>query len=169
MYKDIPWNLNYSVSESGDIFSKKTNKILKPYKQKSTGYYTVNLYNNRKRETVLIHRIVAKVYIPNPENKPNVNHIDFDPSNNAVHNLEWVTQKENVAHTHKHKRNANFEGERSSNSKLTDKEAYEIKFRFTKFTTNKELSEIYGVGEETVRKIRKGLRWKHIIFNMFND
>lgn len=122
-----------------------------------------------KKETVLIHRIVAKVYIPNPENKPNVNHIDFDPSNNAVHNLEWVTQKENVAHTHKHKRNANFEGEKSSNSKLTDKEAYEIKFRFTNFTTNKELSEIYGVGEETVRRIRKGLRWKHITFNMFND
>ena len=62
----------------------------------SNGYKIVILMENGKRNRRYIHRLVAEAFIPNPESKPNVNHRDFNPSNNSVNNLEWCTQKENV-------------------------------------------------------------------------
>lgn len=58
----------------------------------------VNLYKNGKNKIKKIHRIVAENFIPNPENKPEVNHIDGNKQNNKVDNLEWVTKSENVKH-----------------------------------------------------------------------
>jgi hypothetical protein len=62
------------------------------------GYYWVGLYNGTECARSLIHRVVAKVFIPNPHGKPHVNHLDGNPANNAVANLEWCTQSENVQH-----------------------------------------------------------------------
>ena len=59
---------------------------------KNCGYIYVNLYNGGKR----VHRLVAEAFIPNPEDKPEVNHKDEDKTNNCVENLEWVTAKENA-------------------------------------------------------------------------
>ncbi len=58
----------------------------------------LQLYKNNKPTTCKIHRLVANAFIPNPENKPQVNHIDEDKTNNMVSNLEWVTAKENCNH-----------------------------------------------------------------------
>ena len=60
------------------------------------GYITVRLVEGKRRERLLVHGLVAKAFIPNPENKPCVNHIDNNPSNNNVTNLEWCTHKENT-------------------------------------------------------------------------
>lgn len=60
------------------------------------GYHSVALYINGTRKREYIHRLVAKTFIPNPQNKPCVDHIDCDIHNNNVSNLKWVTQKENV-------------------------------------------------------------------------
>lgn len=62
--------------------------------------YSVELWKDNKRKRVFIHRLVAEAFIPNPEGKPQVNHIDGDPSNNNVENLEWVTNSENVKHAY---------------------------------------------------------------------
>lgn len=63
--------------------------------------YHVELWKNNKRKVKLIHRLVAETFIPNPEGKPQVNHIDGNRMNNSVENLEWCTGSENSKHAYK--------------------------------------------------------------------
>lgn len=86
---------NYSIDEFGNVYSFKTQKFLKPNITKN-GYYTVQLFNNGKGKRLLIHRIVAKMFIPNPNNYQQVNHKDENKCNNHVANLEWCTPKYNM-------------------------------------------------------------------------
>lgn len=72
-------------------------RILKP-QYTNQGYENVVFSNNGKIKNNLVHRLVAIAFIPNPDNKPNVNHIDCNPKNNDLSNLEWVTQLENIRH-----------------------------------------------------------------------
>ena len=97
MWRKISRNSNYGVNEAGEIYSFRQNKILSP-KRNHDGYLRIQLWNKGQCEFVGIHRLVAEAFIPNPENKPFVNHIDGDKRNNSVSNLEWCTQKENIAH-----------------------------------------------------------------------
>lgn len=96
----------YKVSDRGNVFSvgrmslhgrKIGGRMLKPRHNKD-GYLRVNLYNNGKRKTKYIHRLVTEVFIPNPNNLPQVNHRDEDKTNNNVENLEWCTSKYNTNH-----------------------------------------------------------------------
>lgn len=64
----------------------------------NTGGFAVELYKNKQRKRIRVHRLVAEAFILNPENKPQVNHIDGNRQNNKLSNLEWVTQKENIYH-----------------------------------------------------------------------
>jgi hypothetical protein len=64
-----------------------------------TGYYYVRLYDFRKVKTMLVHRLLAIHFIPNPEGKPMVNHIDGVKTNNKLSNLEWCTAAENIKHS----------------------------------------------------------------------
>lgn len=65
----------------------------------ANGYLVLNLSMHGKEKTSTIHRIVAKAFIPNPENKVQVNHINGDKTDNRVENLEWVTKSENAIHS----------------------------------------------------------------------
>lgn len=94
MQKEILGYENYTIDENGNIFSKKRNIYLKPFKNKS-GYPAVNLSSNGKSKFFTIHRLVAKTFIPNPNNFKEINHKDENRENANVNNLEWCTRKYN--------------------------------------------------------------------------
>lgn len=88
---------NYLISKSGLVYSIKAKKLLKPTIDKK-GYCKVALYNEQGKLSISLHRLVALNYIENPDNKPQINHINGIKSDNKVSNLEWVTNKENTLH-----------------------------------------------------------------------
>lgn len=84
----------YAVTEDGRVWSYRSKKFLKPGVVR--GYLQITLSKNGVKTQCCIHRLVATAYIPNPENKPQVNHKDENKLNNCVDNLEWMTNKENT-------------------------------------------------------------------------
>ena len=126
-----PWE-NYQVSNFGKIMSLnygRTGKSkLKRLNKTKTGYQQVRLSKNGKKDTFYVHRIVAETFLPNPENLPQVNHIDEDKTNNFVGtpendykdgNLEWKSHRDNLNHGTRNERagkaisKANTNGKRS--------------------------------------------------------
>ena len=93
--KPYPEDNNYLIYPDGRIWSKKSNKFLSPAKV-GRGYLQVNLTINGKKSNYYVHRLVAEAFIPNPNNYPQVNHIDENKENNNYYNLEWVTSKQNI-------------------------------------------------------------------------
>lgn len=101
IWKDIEgYEGLYQVSNLGRVKSKlRKGRILKPINTKK--YYSVILCKNSTTKEIYVHRLVAYAFIPNPQNKPFINHIDGNKQNNYVENLEWCTQSENCRHAYK--------------------------------------------------------------------
>ena len=89
---------NYLIYPDGKVFSIKSNIFLNPIETK-LGYLQVGLYKNCKRKFKLVHRLVGEAFIPNPENKPQIDHINRDKTNNNLENLRWSTISENQQNT----------------------------------------------------------------------
>jgi hypothetical protein len=103
--KPIKGYENYLISECGTkILNTKTNRYLSIINRSKdvNSYKAISLTKDKIKKMLSVHRLVAQTFIPNPENKPQVNHIDSNPSNNNVNNLEWCTCSENMIHSIKY-------------------------------------------------------------------
>ena len=98
MWKTLDFNQKYKVSDQGEVVKIDTNYYLKQSKDKD-GYLTCTLRNSDGTKTKYrVHRLIAMAFIPNPFNKPEVNHINSVRDDNRVLNLEWTTRSENQKH-----------------------------------------------------------------------
>lgn len=96
MWKEIPGYSNYLVSDFGDVYSKESKKKLKNSISKF-GYARVTLYkSNGEKHKIMVHRLVALAFIDNPQNLPQVNHINEDRLDNRAVNLEWCSSSYNI-------------------------------------------------------------------------
>ena len=159
IWKTIPISLKYEASTHGRIRRIKTGRILKSH-DNGTGYIVINIKGTLGENiTRYLHRLVAITFIENSDNKPTVNHIDHDPSNNHVSNLEWSTRQEQIKHSRKRKLTAEEKGIADTrgvrNIWKCDPETGE---RLEMFSTireaaasshkKKSMSEIYTVAED---------------------
>ena len=153
----------YEVSNLGRIRNSKTKRI------KSIVYdghyckfgYDCQINGERKRGWYRVHKAVAKAFLPNPENKSTVNHIDGDKKNNRVDNLEWATPKEQAIHARDVlKSNC---GENNYNAQYTNSQVKEMRRLYKEEKLDiKILKKIFGGNIENIRRIVKYERWKNI-------
>lgn len=141
----------YQVSNLGNVkrirfINKNTNKeqeMLKVKKLRKDGYYEVALYKNSKGKSKQVHRLVANAFIPNLDNKPEVNHKNGIKTDNRVSNLEWVTISENALHSSRVLRN----NVRKINQ-------YDLKGRYlATYSSIKIASEITGISASSISNV----------------
>ena len=169
----------YEISNLSNIRNKKTKRLIKQFKNRH-GYVTARIYKDGVGTTRTVHRLVAKTFIPNPENLPEVNHKDENKSNNVVSNLEWCTRIYNVYYgTGLERREASHAiaikegrtgknisrncGENNPNAKLSDADVLYIREHYKK--NDKEfggvpLAKKFGITKHSLYRIIKNQRRK---------
>lgn len=167
VWKDIKrFNGNYSISNCGNVRNNRTGKILKSHVS-DNGYLhvTVNPFGEFKSYNIRIHREVAIAFIPNPSNKPEVNHIDCDKTNPNVRNLEWATSKENAEHANENNLITRLRGEDNVRSKFTEDFIEKIRKLYIPYHKKyglRALGKEYGFHHTAMSKALLGTNWKHL-------
>lgn len=156
IFREIDGFPDYEISNLGRVCSFKGRypRILKPRKNRD-GYPYVILCTSRKHVTKTVHRLVAEAFVPNPENKPQVNHIDEDKENNMAENLEWVTCRENINHGTGVKRSAESRMNHKSYSKSVVQYTPDGVF-LAEYPSIKEAERVTGIDHSLISKICKG-------------
>lgn len=138
---------DYRITEDGRVFSLFSGDFM-ALKESNFGYLRIGLRRNTKQKFVLVHRLVACAYIPNPKNKPQVNHKNGNKKDNRVENLEWVTASENHRHAF------DVLGKISPRKRLTEEEISCIRFFANNDrVTNPILCRIFNLNKSTIYKI----------------
>lgn len=136
--------LSVKYKQRPGVWAIRKDKLLKPYKVGPCHHLQVKLYNSGKHKAWYLHRLVALTFIPNPYNKPNINHIDGNPQNNLLDNLEWCTQSENAQHA--------FNIGLSSRKKSWQ---HQDSIAVKQFTLDGEYIQIFGSAAEAERVLGK--------------
>lgn len=157
-WKPLPDYEDYQVSNFGRVksFKGRTPRIKAPQLSKK-GYLCVMLCNNAKRKMCTVHRLVARLFVPNPLGKPEVNHIDGHPLNCHFSNLEWVTRSENNQHAYD--MGLKQSGEDRSNAKLTAEQVRYIRNNPDDLNVM-ELAKMFSVAFQTINDVQLGKIWK---------
>lgn len=183
-YFDIEDYGTLKVSEYGDIYGMidpKDGMMDFSKKRKCStdkdGYFRVSVtyrsphYNDNGEligsSKMFVYRIVAKCFIPNPNNLPVVNHIDGNPQNNHYSNLEWCTIKYNHEHALRIGLEKGIDGEKNPHCKLKENDIYKIREDYEKsnlkgYAFYRLYAKKYGVSDESIRNIVKRITWTKI-------
>jgi hypothetical protein len=165
IWKDIKdWEGLYQVSSYGNIRSLNYNHTKKMKKLKKTkdknGYFKTILRSNGKNKDIRFGRAVAQAFISNPENKPEVNHLNGNKQCDFWWNLEWATSSENNKHAYKTGLKTQV-GERNTQAKLKNKDIIFIRKNKDKYT-RKKLGELFNVSQGNIKFIIENKTWTHI-------
>lgn len=159
------YETRYAINRLGQVKSLKNNVILKPYTN-GVGYNRVGFYDKSKGRSkeFYVHRLLAIHFIPNPENKKYINHIDGNPQNNDLSNLEWCTKSENGIHAYKLGLNWNNPkfGEDNKNSILTNEIVRDIRKRFAEGQRQIDIAKELGYNKTMINQIVRNKSWKHV-------
>lgn len=148
----------YSVTRDGRVWSWNRNKFL-AHSYHGKGYPAVILYKDGKGYARSIHRLMALAYIPNPDNKPEVNHKDGDKRNNYLYNLEWATTSENAKHAYDI--GLQGSGEDHHQAKLTQLQVDYIRQQYsTGKYTYQRIADVFRVSVAAIAFIINKKRWK---------
>jgi len=153
---------DYKIDSNGDVYSYKFNE---PRKLKTylggKGYPTVDLCKNGKYAKCTVHRLVAKHFVPNPNNLPEVNHEDGNKLNYHPSNLTWTDGVGNMKHA-REVLGFNNKGENSPNSKLLESEVLDIIKSYNNGISSMILSKKYNIDYKHVHALVKRKFWKHL-------
>lgn len=144
---------DYEITEDGKVFNKKWRRYVKP-QPNGKGYLRVQI----AKKFYFVHRLVAEKFVPNPENKPQVNHKDGNKLNNKAENLEWTTNKGNREHAVK--TGLQIQGQKCPWAKLAENDVHYIRNHLE--YNSHELADKFGVSSRTIRDIRERRSWKNI-------
>lgn len=154
----------YKVSNLGNVWSYYKNKKITPAKN-CDGYLNVSLRKEKKGKTHKVHRLVLIAFTAKVEQKEEVNHIDNVRDNNVLANLEWVTRRENLAHTKKQNRHYKFPKrscQEHTQAKLTNKKVLLLIKLVESGKNKKQLSSDFGISTGTINDILAGRRWSQL-------
>ena len=143
---------DYLISSMGQLYSVRQNKTMKPALN-SSGYLETIIIVDGIRKNISIHRLVAEAFIPNPDNKPQVNHKNGIKTDNTVENLEWTSRKENINH-------AIDVGlrDRKIPEKLPDEKIFNICYLLnTGELTYYDIAKSLGVSHSSIKKVKRAL------------
>lgn len=164
IWKDVLGYEKYEVSNLGNVRRKASGRLLKKWTN-CYGYPMVSMsIGCKKNKSIALHRLVGIAFIPNPENKPQVNHIDSNRLNPNVENLEWCTAKENTQHAIKNG-SWSMTGRRGSNnklSKLSNEDVLQIRDLKNSGKSTRYIAEKFMTHIQNVRSICNYRTWKHI-------
>lgn len=151
---------NYFITEDGQVINTKTKRTMKLFPN-TKGYLRVVLSEDGYQKRYFVHRLVAEKYVPNPENKPQVNHKDGNKLNNHYTNLEWVTNQENRAHAVENGLHKSTKGEERANHILTEEDVKWMRDNYVK-GKGPEFAKKFGISKQTVLNIIHYKKWKHV-------
>ena len=163
----VPEHPDYEVSDYGRVRRATGSTAGRVLSLTPTGkkrqYLRVGLHTKGIRSHHYVHRIVLRAFVGGrPTPKHECNHIDSDPSNNNLDNLEWVTRPENLRHAYRAGTMRPTRGELDGRARLTESQVLEIRARHSNGESMSELTRAYGVSYSCIKKVVRRIRWTHI-------
>lgn len=157
---------DYKISTYGRLYNVKNEAFVKDHSDGKYGYRRVSLSIDGKHRNFRIHRLVAKAFIPNPDNFPEIDHIDANPANNNVKNLRWTDRSGNVINSYKHGKKpsgvALLKGEDHLMAKTTEDKIHEVCRLLEQKVSCPVIAKTTGVSLGTIHSVKQGNTWTDI-------